>query len=51
LVDEAIVNQSPDTLAELDGLLAQRCCELAEQTELIRSYTCFHWWPNDAPLQ
>lgn len=51
LTDEALANRSPDTLEELDALLAARCCELGQQTERIRSSTCFHWWPDDAITQ
>lgn len=50
LCDEALANSSPETLEDLEALLATRCCQLAEQTELIRSSTFFHWWPDDSPL-
>jgi len=26
----------------------ERCVALLEQTELIRSLTLYHWWPNAA---
>ena len=48
LCDEPLVNYSPETLEELDAILAARCCELAEQTERIRRSTLFHWWPDDS---
>jgi transposase len=48
LCDEPLTNRSFASLAELEATLSQRCCELGEQTELIRSTTCFHWWPTNA---
>jgi transposase len=48
LCDEPLANRSFTSLAELDATLSGRCRELCEQTETIRSTTCFHWWPKDS---
>lgn len=48
LTDEGIANRLFATLAELEEALAARCVVLAEQPELIRSATLFHWWPQSA---
>lgn len=46
LCDEPLVNKSFASLAELQAVLGERCCQLSEQTEKIRSTTCFSWWPR-----
>lgn len=48
LCDEALANRNFGSLAELTDALSQRCCQLCEQTENIRSTTLFHWWPMAA---
>ena len=48
LVDEPIVNRHIDDLAALDTIIAERCAALAEQADLIRQRTGFHWWPKIA---
>jgi transposase len=48
LCDEPLANRSFTSLAELEATLSGRCRELCEQTETIRSTTCFHWWPKDS---
>ena len=47
LVHEAMVNQSIETLDELEDLLVTRCRSLAADTHLIQSHTLFNWWPID----
>ena len=47
LVHEAVANRRIETLDELEDLLAERCRSLANDTNLIRSSTLFHWWPLD----
>lgn len=46
LCDEALVNKNFASIDELSAALGKRCCELSEQTEIIRSTTLFHWWPR-----
>jgi hypothetical protein len=29
-------------------VLGARCVALIDKPELIRSYTCYHWWPRVA---
>ena len=48
LCDEPLVNRGFTSLAELEATLSERCRELCEQTETIRSTTCFYWWPKDS---
>jgi transposase len=45
-VDEPIANRHFDTLEDLDAVLATHCVTLANNRELIRSQTGFHWWPK-----
>jgi transposase len=45
-VDEPIANQHFETLEDLDAVLATRCATLANDHDLIRSQTGFHWWPK-----
>lgn len=47
LLDEEVVNRSFETLPLLEQVIAARCCQLAEQTDLVRGTTRFHWWPDD----
>lgn len=46
LVDEPIVNEHFDTLAELDAVIAERCRTLDRDRDLIAANTNFHWWPK-----
>src|SRR4051812_39680091 len=42
LCDEALVNESFDTLDDLEARLAERCCVLADQPDVLSSATHFH---------
>jgi transposase len=46
LSDAPIINQCFDTLDALEAVLADRCVWLQQHPALIRSTTCFHWWPT-----
>jgi transposase len=46
LCDEPLANRNFASLAELTHTLGKRCCELSDQTQMIRSTTLFHWWPT-----
>ena len=48
LANEAVANRLFEDLDELEGALVERCVALLEQTELIRSLTLYHRWPNAA---
>jgi transposase len=48
LCNEGVANRLFADLDELEDVLAQRCCILAEQPVLLRSHTLFHWWPDAA---
>jgi hypothetical protein len=45
LTDEPIANEYFDSLDDLDQVLGQRCCMLADEPDLIKAHTLFHWWP------
>jgi hypothetical protein len=44
LVDKPIVNQSPETLDDLEEVLFHRCQSLLQQQDLIQGLTGFYWW-------
>jgi hypothetical protein len=46
LCDEAVANECFATIEDLEDRLADRCCVLAEQPDVLRSATNFHWWPD-----
>src|SRR5215217_4738768 len=46
LCDEPLANQNFKSLAELTSTLGERCCQLTQQMQIIRSTTLFHWWPT-----
>lgn len=48
LTNEGIANKLFADLDELQQALIDRCNKLAEQPELIRSHTLYHWWPQAA---
>jgi len=48
LTNEAIANRRFTSLDELDTALAKRCRALAEQPDLLKANTLFHWWPSAA---
>ena len=45
-VDEPIVNQHFETLADLDAVVAERCVALGNNRDLVRGQAGFHWWPK-----
>ncbi len=48
LTNEGVANRLFADLDELEATLATRCLMLAEQPELLRSHTLYHWWPGAA---
>ena len=48
LTDEPLANEVFASLGALEAVLAERCVELTDQRERIRSLTLFHWWPGGA---
>lgn len=46
LTDEAVANRLFADLDALEAALAQRCIVLAEQPDVIRAHTHYHWWPD-----
>ncbi len=48
LTNEGVANRLFADLDELEGVLAKRCVALADQPDLIRSHTLYHWWPDAA---
>lgn len=45
LTNEPRANQHFDTLADLNHVLADHCCALADNPDRIRAETLFRWWP------
>jgi hypothetical protein len=45
-VDEPLANECFDTIEDLDEAVGERCVALAEQRDMIRDSTLFHWWPR-----
>jgi transposase len=48
LSNEGVANRHFEEIEDLEEALIERCVALCEQPELIRSYTCYHWWPQVA---
>lgn len=48
LANEAVANRLFEDLDRLEEALIERCVALLEQTDLIRSCTLYHWWPDAA---
>jgi transposase len=48
LSNEGVANRHFERIDDLEETLVERCAALREQPEIIRSYTRYHWWPEDA---
>lgn len=48
LTNEAIANQSFDSLDDLESVTAHRCRVLMQQRDRIRGLTNFYWWADAA---
>ncbi len=48
LSDEAVANRYFEHIEELEEALVERCVALGDQSEVIRSYIRYHWWPEAA---
>jgi transposase len=46
LTNAALVNQHFATIEDLEDAQFARCTALQQRPELVRSTTCFHWWPK-----
>ncbi len=46
LTNAALVNQHFTTIEDLEDAQFARCAALQQRPDLIRSTTCFHWWPK-----
>jgi hypothetical protein len=47
LSNESLAKGACADLDELEDVLAAWCVTLMASRDLIRGYTCFHWWPLD----
>jgi hypothetical protein len=47
--NEPFANRSFKSIAELEAVLARRCCEMAEMQDFLRGLTFYHWWPSTLP--
>lgn len=46
LTNTVLVNRRFTTIDELEDVQAARCVAQQNRPDLIRSTTCFHWWPQ-----
>ena len=46
--NEPLANRSPRSLDELEEILSERCCQMAQMQEFLRGLTFYHWWPSTA---
>jgi transposase len=46
LTNTALVNRHFASIDELEEAQAERCVAFQARPDLIRSTTCFHWWPK-----
>ena len=46
LTNTVLINRHFATIDELEEVQLARCAALQRQPDLIRSTTCFHWWPR-----
>ena len=46
LTNAALVNQHFATIDDLEDAQFARCIALQQRPDLVRSTTCFHWWPK-----
>lgn len=44
IANEAIANQSFESLEQLEAELSHRCCALADKPNFVRGLTNFYWW-------
>ena len=47
LTNEAVADRLFELSDLLEEVLVERCVELLEQTEAIREFTNYHWWPEE----
>jgi transposase len=46
LTNTALINRHFATIDDLEQAQAERCVVLQQRRDLVRSTTCFHWWPK-----
>jgi transposase len=46
LTNSVLINQHFASIEELEEVQLTRCADLQRQSAMIRSTTCFHWWPR-----
>ena len=46
LTNAALINQHFATIEDLEDAQFAHCAALQQRPDLIRSTTCFHWWPK-----
>ncbi len=44
LTDEVIANRHFETLDEVNAVISDHCCRLADDPDRLRASTLFHWW-------
>jgi transposase len=48
LSNEGVANRHFEQMENLEKALVERCVALCGQSEIIRSYIRYHWWPRAA---
>jgi hypothetical protein len=48
--NEPLANRAFATLADLEALLARRCCEMTEMQDFLQRLCFYHWWPSTLRL-
>ena len=46
LTNNAVINPHVATIEDLEDAQFARCTALQRRPDLVRSTTCFHWWPK-----
>jgi transposase len=44
--NEPLANRAFKTIAELEAVLARRCCEMTQMQDSLRRLCFYHWWPS-----
>jgi transposase len=47
IVNEAVANQTFETLPQLMSVIESRCHHLDANRECVRAVTRYHWWPEE----
>ena len=51
LIDEPVANRAFADLADLEGVVADRCRGRMADPATVQAHTRFHWWPPEPQLE